>query len=132
MTFKPLIMSLMTMLCSLFGCTAQTIGFRSVEAEEFGRIIADTTQAVTRLDRHRKTPQRQDRRGILPQRKAQQESRRHSRQKRIQCRRTEQRLHGMDQGRHANRQVKHRRHIGTNRQEQQIRFISCKKGFYHY
>ena len=38
------------MLCSLFGCTAQTIGFRSVEAEEFGRIIADTTQAVTRLD----------------------------------------------------------------------------------
>ena len=40
----------MTMLCSLFGCTAQTIGFRSVEAEEFGRIIADTTQAVTRLD----------------------------------------------------------------------------------
>lgn len=43
-------MSLMTMLCSLFGCTAQTIGFRSVEAEEFGRIIADTTQAVTRLD----------------------------------------------------------------------------------
>ena len=50
MTFKPLIMSLMTMLCSLFGCTAQTIGFRSVGAGEFGRIIADTTQAVTRLD----------------------------------------------------------------------------------
>lgn len=42
-------MGIMTMLCSLLGCTAQTEGFKSIGNEEFERIIADTARVV-RLD----------------------------------------------------------------------------------
>ena len=38
------------MLCGMLGCAAQTKDFRSVEAEEFAGIIADSTNAVTLLD----------------------------------------------------------------------------------
>ena len=42
------IMSLLTMICSLFSCSGQAQGFKSVEVDEFERVIADT--AVFRLD----------------------------------------------------------------------------------
>lgn len=44
-------MGIIAMLCSMLGCTAQTVkGFNSVEAEEFCRIISDTTQTIVSLD----------------------------------------------------------------------------------
>ena len=42
-------MGIMTMLCSMLGCTAQTEGFESIGSEEFELIIADTAKVV-RLD----------------------------------------------------------------------------------
>lgn len=42
-------MGIMAMLCSIFGCTAQTKGFRSIGAEEFERAISDTAKVI-RLD----------------------------------------------------------------------------------
>ena len=42
------IMSLLTMICSLFSCSGQAQGFKSLEVEEFEKVIADT--AVIRLD----------------------------------------------------------------------------------
>lgn len=50
MTMKPLTMSILAMLCSLSGCTAQTTEYRSVEAAEFARLISDTAQATVTLD----------------------------------------------------------------------------------
>lgn len=47
---KPLTMSILAMMCSLFGCTAQTADFKSVETGEFARLISDTAQAVVTLD----------------------------------------------------------------------------------
>ena len=41
-------MSIITMLCSLFSCSGQAQGFKSVEVDEFEKVIADT--AVIRLD----------------------------------------------------------------------------------
>jgi len=41
-------MSLLTMICGLFSCTAQTDKYKSVEVEEFEKAIADTS--VVRLD----------------------------------------------------------------------------------
>ena len=41
-------MSLLTIICSLFSCTAQTDKYKSVEVEEFEKAIADTS--VVRLD----------------------------------------------------------------------------------
>ena len=41
-------MSLLTMICSLFSCSAQNHDFKSVEVNEFEKVIADT--AVIRLD----------------------------------------------------------------------------------
>ena len=41
-------MSILTMICSLFGCSAQAQDFRSIGVEEFEKVIADTT--VVRLD----------------------------------------------------------------------------------
>lgn len=42
-------MGIITMLCSLLGCTAQTKGFESIGAEKFEQIIADTAKVI-RLD----------------------------------------------------------------------------------
>lgn len=42
------IMGLITMLCGLLGCNAQTEGFKSLSAEEYAKAIEDT--AVVRLD----------------------------------------------------------------------------------
>lgn len=42
-------MGIITMLCSLLGCTAQTRGFKSIGIEEFEQIIADTAKVI-RLD----------------------------------------------------------------------------------
>ena len=41
-------MSLLTMICSLFSCSAQNQDFKSVEVDGFEKVIADT--AVIRLD----------------------------------------------------------------------------------
>lgn len=48
MKIKIFIMSIITSLSSLFSCNAQTEGFKSVEVNEFEKVIADTT--VVRLD----------------------------------------------------------------------------------
>ena len=45
---RLIFMSLLTMICGLFSCTAQTDKYKSVEVEEFEKAIADT--AVVRLD----------------------------------------------------------------------------------
>ena len=42
------IMAILTMLCSLLGCNAQTEGFRSLSVDDYAKAIADT--AVVRLD----------------------------------------------------------------------------------
>lgn len=42
------LMGMLTMLCSLLGCTAQTEGFKSLSVEEYAKAIEDTT--VVRLD----------------------------------------------------------------------------------
>lgn len=42
------IMGILTMLCSLFGCNAQTEGFKSLSVEEYAKAIEDTT--IVRLD----------------------------------------------------------------------------------
>ena len=39
---------IITMLCSLFGCSAQTEGFKSLSVEEYAKAIEDTT--IVRLD----------------------------------------------------------------------------------
>ena len=41
-------MSIITLMCSLFSCSAQNQNFRSMEVDEFEKVIADT--AVIRLD----------------------------------------------------------------------------------
>lgn len=41
-------MGILTMLCSLFGCNAQTEGFKSLSVEEYAKAIEDTT--IVRLD----------------------------------------------------------------------------------
>lgn len=41
-------MGILTMLCSLVGCNAQTEGFSSLSVEEFAKAIEDTT--IVRLD----------------------------------------------------------------------------------
>lgn len=41
-------MAILTMLCSLLGCNAQTEGFRSLSVDDYAKAIADT--AVVRLD----------------------------------------------------------------------------------
>ncbi len=41
-------MGILTMLCSLLGCSAQTDGFESLSVEEYAKAIEDTT--VVRLD----------------------------------------------------------------------------------
>lgn len=41
-------MSLVTMLCAIFGCKAQSDTFRSLNVEDFEKAIADT--AIVRLD----------------------------------------------------------------------------------
>lgn len=41
-------MGILTMLCSLIGCKAQTEGFESLSVEEYAKAIADTT--IVRLD----------------------------------------------------------------------------------
>ena len=41
-------MSLVTMLCAIFGCKAQSDTFRSLSVEDFEKAIADT--AIVRLD----------------------------------------------------------------------------------
>ena len=43
-------MGILTMLCSLLGCTAQTEGFSSISVEEYAKAIEDT--AIVRLDVH--------------------------------------------------------------------------------
>ena len=45
---KTTIMGILTMLCSLFGCNAQTEGFKSLTVEEYAKAIEDTT--IVRLD----------------------------------------------------------------------------------
>jgi len=42
------LMGILTMLCSLIGCNAQTEGFRSLSVVEFAKAIEDTT--IVRLD----------------------------------------------------------------------------------
>ena len=42
------IMGILTMICSLFSCSGQAQDLKSVEVEEFEKVIADT--AVVRLD----------------------------------------------------------------------------------
>ena len=42
------IMGILTMLCSLIGCNAQTEGFKSLSVEEYAKAIEDTT--IVRLD----------------------------------------------------------------------------------
>lgn len=42
------IMGLLAMICSLFGCSAQTEGFTSLTVEEYAKAIEDTT--IVRLD----------------------------------------------------------------------------------
>lgn len=41
-------MGIITMLCSLFGCSSQTEGFKSLSVEEYAKAIEDTT--IVRLD----------------------------------------------------------------------------------
>lgn len=41
-------MGIITMLCSLFGCSAQTEGFKSLTVKEYAKAIEDTT--IIRLD----------------------------------------------------------------------------------
>jgi len=41
-------MGLVTMLCSLFGCSSQAEGFKSLDVDQFEKVIADTN--VVRLD----------------------------------------------------------------------------------
>lgn len=41
-------MGILTMLCSLIGCNAQTVGFKSLSVEEYAKAIEDTT--IVRLD----------------------------------------------------------------------------------
>ena len=41
-------MGILTMLCSLIGCNAQTEGFKSLSVEEYAKAIEDTT--IVRLD----------------------------------------------------------------------------------
>lgn len=41
-------MGIITMLCSLFGCSAQTEGFKSLTVKEYAKAIEDT--AIVRLD----------------------------------------------------------------------------------
>ena len=41
-------MGIITMLCSLFGCSAQTEGFNSLTVKEYAKAIEDT--AIVRLD----------------------------------------------------------------------------------
>ena len=41
-------MGIITMLCNLFGCSAQTEGFKSLSVEEYAKAIEDTT--IVRLD----------------------------------------------------------------------------------
>lgn len=41
-------MGIITMLCSLFGCSAQTEGFKSFTVKEYAKAIEDT--AIVRLD----------------------------------------------------------------------------------
>ena len=45
---KTKLMGILTMLCSLLGCSAQTDGFKSLSVEEYAKAIEDTT--VVRLD----------------------------------------------------------------------------------
>lgn len=45
---KIKIMGILTMLCSLIGCNAQTEGFESLSVEEYAKAIEDTT--IVRLD----------------------------------------------------------------------------------
>ena len=45
---KPIIMGLLTMICSLFGCNAHSPRFESLSAEDYAKAIHDT--AVVRLD----------------------------------------------------------------------------------
>lgn len=45
---KTKIMGILTMLCSLLGCNAQTEGFKSLTVEEYAKAIEDTT--ILRLD----------------------------------------------------------------------------------
>lgn len=42
------LMGIITMLCSLFGCSAQTEGFKSLTVKEYAKSIEDT--AIVRLD----------------------------------------------------------------------------------
>lgn len=42
------LMGIITMLCSLFGCSAQTEGFKSLTVKEYAKAIEDT--AIIRLD----------------------------------------------------------------------------------
>lgn len=42
------LMGIITMLCSLFGCSAQTEGFKSLTVKEYAKTIEDT--AIVRLD----------------------------------------------------------------------------------
>ena len=42
------LMGIITMLCSLFGCSAQTEGFKSLTVKEYAKAIKDT--AIVRLD----------------------------------------------------------------------------------
>lgn len=42
------LMGIITMLCSLFGCSAQTEGFKSLTVKEYAKAIGDT--AIVRLD----------------------------------------------------------------------------------
>lgn len=42
------LMGIITMLCSLFGCSAQTEGFKSLTVKEYAKAIEDT--AIVRLD----------------------------------------------------------------------------------
>lgn len=42
------LMGTITMLCSLFGCSAQTEGFKSLTVKEYAKAIEDT--AIVRLD----------------------------------------------------------------------------------
>lgn len=42
------LMGIITMLCSLFGCSAQTEGFKSLTVKEYAKALEDT--AIVRLD----------------------------------------------------------------------------------
>lgn len=42
------VMGIITVLCILFGCSAQTEGFKSLSVEEYAKAIEDTT--IVRLD----------------------------------------------------------------------------------